>query len=138
MSRKSLHLLLLLISWTVSFAQTPGSNLALRDTNRCYTPTELKAIALKLINGAECDTLLKVANLTLIAQDKVVKSQKETIETQDIRYLETEHAVDECNTSKEAVKKELKKATRRLKWVKVGWAATAVAEAALVVYFMIH
>jgi hypothetical protein len=97
-----------------------------KDTSRCYTPAELKAIALKLISGAECDTLLKVAKLTIVAQDSVVKSQKVTIDEQDIRYLTTEHAVDECVIQKEALKKDLKKAKRRLVWTKVGWAATAV------------
>lgn len=118
--------MLLLISWTVSSAQTPGLARVSKDTSRCYTPAELKAIALKLISGAECDTLLKVAKLTIHAQDTVIKSQAKTIFDQDARYYKTEHLVDECELEKEAIKKDLKKAKRRLVWTKVGWAATAV------------
>lgn len=115
-----------MISWTVSSGQTPGSSLVSKDTKRCYDTTELKAIALKLIHGAECDTLLKIAKLTITAQDTVIKSQAKTIEKQDIRYITTEHAVDECEIAKEVIKKDLKKAKRRLIWTKVGWAATTV------------
>jgi hypothetical protein len=125
-SKKSLLLWLLLISWTQSSAQTQGSSLALRDTNRCYTPTELKAIALKLIHGAECDTLLKIANLTITAQDTAIKSQAKTIEKQDLRYITTEHLVDEVTLQRDAIKKDLKKSKRRLVWTKVGWAITTV------------
>lgn len=126
MNRRSLHLLLLLISWTVSFAQTPGSSPASKDTVRCYTPVELRAIALKTIRAAECDTLLKVANAIIIKDSLAIKSQKKTIDQQDLRYITTEHLVDECVLQKEVLKKDLKKAKRRLVWTKVGWAATAV------------
>lgn len=60
------------------------------------------------------------------AQAAAIQSQAKTIEKQDIRYLTTEHAVDECEVAKEAIKKDLKKAKRRLVWTKVGWAATTV------------
>ena len=126
MSKRNLHLLLLLISWTVSSAQTPGLVRVPKDTVRCYTPTELRAIALKLVSGAECDTLLKIAKLTMSAQDTAIKSMKTTIDQQDLRYLTTEHMVDECELAKKILQKDLKKAKRRLVWTKVGWAATSV------------
>lgn len=138
MSKRSLHLLLLLISWTALSGQTPGSSRVSKDTSRCYTPTELKAIALKLISGAECDTLLKVAKLTIIAQDTVIKSQAKTIDKQEVRYQETEHLVDVCTLEKEVIKKELKKAKRRLVWTKVGWAFTTVALTVTTVVALIH
>lgn len=106
--------------------QTQGSLRVSKDTTRCYTPAELRAIALKTIRANECDTLLKVANAIITAKDTVIKSQAKTIDKQDLRYITTEHAVDECEVAKEAVKKDLKKAKRRLVWTKVGWAATAV------------
>lgn len=138
MSKRSLHLLLLLISWTALSGQTPGSSRVSKDTTRCYDPSELKAIALKLISGAECDTLLKVAKLTMAAQDTAIKSQAKTIEKQDIRYLETEHLVDICTLEKEVIKKDLKKVKRQLIVVKIGWAATAVIGAVTTVLALIH
>lgn len=126
MSKKSLHLLLLLISWTVLSGQTPGLNLALKDSSRCYYPSELKVIALKLISGTECDTLLKIARLTIITQDTAIKSQAKIIEKQDIRYVEAEHLISLSNNEKEVLRKDLKKTKSRLTWTKVGWVATTV------------
>jgi hypothetical protein len=60
------------------------------------------------------------------AQDTAIKSMKITIDQQDIRYITTEHLVDECMLQQNVLKKDLKKAKRRLVWTKVGWAATAV------------
>lgn len=138
MNRKNLHLLLLLISWTVSSAQTPGLTRVLKDTSRCYTPTELKAIALSLIQGKECDTLLKVANLTMAAQSNAIHSMQVTIDDQDLRYLTTEHLVDVCKLEKEVLQKDLKKAKNRLIWTKVGWAATAVVLTVTTVLALVH
>ena len=138
MNRRNLHLLLLLISWTVSSAQTPGLARVSKDTSRCYTPIELRAIALKLVSGAECDTLLKIAKLTMSAQDTVIKSQKITIEQQDIRYLTTEHLVDECVLQKEALKKDLKKAKRKLIATQIAWAATGVILTITTVLALVH
>ena len=96
------------------------------DSLRCYTPFELRAISNKLIDGAECDTLLKVANRTIVAQDTVIKSQAKTIVKEDLRYKTTEHLVNLCTTEKEVLKKDVKKLKNRLIWTKVGWAFTSV------------
>lgn len=81
---------------------------------------------MKLIDGRECDTLLKVANAIITQKDTTIASQARTITKQDIRQMTTEHLVDECETEKTAIKKDLKKTKRRLTWTKVGWAATTV------------
>jgi hypothetical protein len=104
---------------------------------RCYTPYELRKISDKLIDGAECDTLLKIANATITAKDSAIVSLQKTVTQQDERHLKSEHAIDECETAKQAKQDEIDKRDRRLKWTKVGWAATAVAEAALILYFMV-
>jgi hypothetical protein len=72
------------------------------------------------------------------AQDTVIKSQKITIDKQDIRYLTTEHLVDECMLQQTVLKKDLKKAKRRLVWTKVGWAATAVVLTVTTVLALVH
>lgn len=126
MSKKSLLLLLLLISWTVLFGQTRAWSQGSKDTIKCYTPAELRAIAFKLISGAECDTLLKIANVISKEKDTTIASQARTIIKQDIRQITTEHLVDECQLTKRALQKDLKKARRHLLWTKVGWAGTTV------------
>lgn len=98
----------------------------------------MRAIALKLISGAECDTTLKIANLTIAAQDTVINSQAKTIEKQEVRYTTAESLVKTITTERDTAKKDLKKAKRRLTWTKVGWAATAVALTITTVLALIH
>lgn len=136
MNKRSLIPLLLWLSLIPLSGNAQGSKPP-KDSLTCYTPTELLGIADALTDGAMADSLLKIANLTIKADSNAIKSQKKTIEDQDLRYLETEHLVDECENDKTALKAQAKKDARKLKWTKVGWAATAVAEAVLVVYFMI-
>jgi hypothetical protein len=137
-NKRSLHLLLLLISWTVLSGQTQGSSLVSKDTKRCYDTTELRSIALRLISGVECDTLLKVAKLTIAAQDTVIKSQAKTIDIQEVRYHTTERLAKEYLDQKQVVQKELKKAKRRLVWTKIGWAATTVVLTTTTILALIH
>jgi hypothetical protein len=106
--------------------QTPGSSLVSKDTSLCYTAPESRAIAQALIRGTECDTLLKIANRIIAAQNTAIVSLQTTINKQDLRYSTTEKLVTECVTQKEVLKKDLKKAKRKLIWTKIGWAATAV------------
>ena len=98
----------------------------------------MRVIALKLISGAECDTVLKIAKLTIANQDTALKSQAKTIDKQEVRYKKIEGLVDQCNVEKEGLKKEIKKAKRRLTWTKVGWAATAVILTITTVLALIH
>jgi hypothetical protein len=91
-----------------------------------------------LINGQECDTLLKISKLTINAQSKVITSMQTTITDQDTRFLDATHLADQYLAEKQAVEKDLKKARRRLLWTKVGWAATAVIGAVTTVLALVH
>ena len=97
-----------------------------RDSLRCYTPYELRAISNKLIDGAECDTLLKIANAVIKDQDKTIISLQQTTSKQDERYTKTNHLVTLCESEKKLLEKDLKKYKRRLLWTKVGWLSTSV------------
>lgn len=57
----------------------------------------------------------------------MITSQARTITKQDIRYITTKQLVDEKEIQKVIIEKDLKKARRRIKWIKVGWAITTVA-----------
>lgn len=97
-----------------------------KDTIKCYTSTELKAIALKLISGAECDTILKISKLTVNAQDSVINSQNKTILAQENRYNSTENLIKQKEVEITTYKKELKKSKNKLVLTKIGWAATSI------------
>jgi hypothetical protein len=103
------------------------------DSLRCYTPFELRAISNKLIDGAECDTLLKIANATIETQDTLVVSLQQTIIKQDDRYIKTNHLITMCEAQKVAIQKDLKKCKRRLLWTKIGWLSTSVVSVILIV-----
>ena len=82
-----------------------------RDSLRCYTPYELRAISNKLIDGAECDTLLKIANAVIKDQDKTIISLQQTTSKQDERYTKTNHLVTLCESEKKLLEKEGVKVT---------------------------
>lgn len=133
LNRKRLFLLLLCFSWIVLSAQTPDFP-KVDSSKACYTKSELQAIAGKLIDGAQCDTALKVARAVIVAKDTVIASQKRTIAQQDTRNLTSEHLTDECETDKTALKADLKAANTKIKWIKAGWITTTIAETILLIW----
>lgn len=128
MKRDNLLLVLLLTSWTVLFAQVPGSQFGppIKDSMTCYTPTELRAVAMNVVDGQECDTLLNIAHQAIAYKDTTIASQKRTIEKQEVRYLETEHLADEYKSQKETAEQEVKDQKKAKKWILAGWAGTSV------------
>ncbi|TXG79951.1 MAG: hypothetical protein E6R13_09055 [Spirochaetes bacterium] len=128
MKRNSLLLVLLLTSWTVLFGQVPGSQYGppIKDSMTCYTPTELRAVAMSLVNGQECDTLLKIAHQAIVYKDTTIASQKRTIEKQEVRQLDTEHLADEYKGQKEAAEQALKDEQKKKKWILAGWGSTTI------------
>lgn len=128
MKRNSLLLVLLLTSWTVLFGQVPGSQYGppIKDSMTCYTPTELRAVAMTLVNGQECDTLLKIAHQAIVYKDTTIASQKRTIEKQEVRQLDTEHLADEYKGQKEAAEQALKDEQKKKKWILAGWGSTTI------------
>ena len=128
MKRNSLLLVLLLTSWIALFGQVPGSQYGppIKDSMTCYTPTELRAVAMTLVNGQECDTLLKIAHQAIVYKDTTIASQKRTIEKQEVRQLDTEHLADEYKGQKEAAEQALKDEQKKKKWIFAGWGGTTV------------
>lgn len=116
------------------FGQTPDSPL---DSMTCYTPSEMRVLAVRIIDYKECDTLNKFNQLIINALKDDISSQDRQLVDQENRYKSTERLAKEYQIERDAAKSELKKARRKIKWIKVGWATTAIAEAALIIYFMI-
>lgn len=128
MKRNSLLLVLVLFSWTVLFAQLPASQYGppIRDSLTCYTPTELRAVALTLVNGQECDTLLKIAHQAIMYKDTTIASQGRTIEKQEVRQITTQVLADQYKAQKEAAENSLKDEKTKKKWILAGWGTTTV------------
>ena len=104
-----------------------------QDSTKCYNLTELRIIARKLIEGRECNELLKVSNNILENQDTIIVSLQQTIIKQDDRYIKTNHLITMCEAQKVAIQKDLKKYKRRLLWTKIGWVTTSVVSVILIV-----
>jgi hypothetical protein len=113
-------------------------SLASKDTIRCYTPSELRSIALKLIDGKECDTLLKTARLEIGAKDTVIASQSRELVKQENRYYSCERLVKEKEIQITGLKEDKKKIKLKLTLTQIGWAVTTVGLSVLTVLALIH
>ena len=119
-------LMLISISWTASYAQVG-------EPVKCYTQTELKAIADKMVRSHECDSLLDVTELQLqaltdksyalqmanAAKDKTINDYKGVSDLKEGIIAGKDGEI-------EGLTKSLKKERRKARWLKVGWAATTV------------
>ncbi len=134
MKKQSLYLILLLqISWTQQFAQS-----GVKDTSRCYGITQLRLIAKTAVDLNTCDTLLSTSKKIIANRDTMIKEKDYTI----TQYSHTVGIKDQIIKNREdtiAVRnKTIKKLNRHKKAILIGWAGTAILEAALIIYFMIR
>ncbi len=134
MKKQSLYLILLLqISWTQQFAQS-----GVKDTSRCYGITQLRLIAKTAVDLNTCDTLLSTSKKIIANRDTMIKEKDYTI----TQYSLTVGIKDQIIKNREdtiAVRnKTIKKLNRHKKAILIGWAGTAILEAALIIYFMIR
>ena len=81
---------------------------------------------------------MKVAKLTMTAQDTVIKSQERTILIQENRYKSTERLVKEKEIEITNLKKDIKKAKRKLIATQIAWAATSVILTITTVLALVH
>jgi len=117
-------LLLLLISWTVSYAQPGKPN---TDTIRCYGITELQHIAASLVSGRGCDTLLSNANAKLANRDSLIKEKNFEITNDTIALRLKDGVIDIRNTTITNLNDDVTKLKRQKKWLQFGWASSIVA-----------
>lgn len=68
---------LLLLSWTVSYAQL---GLSTTDTIRCYNVTELRKIAKTATNLELCDSLLTVSKKRLDVQSTIIAEKNKQLD----------------------------------------------------------
>jgi cob(I)alamin adenosyltransferase len=114
------------MSLTVLYGQT-GS----KDTLTCYTNTELKKIATKVVYANECDTLVSLINQQLALKDSVIQRLDSTItiknsmiNSQDSVILLKDTIINVKNDDMDLMMHEIKKVNQKLKWAKVGWVSS--------------
>ena len=130
MKNSSLYLiLLLLLSWTVSFAQT-GKPAA--DTIKCYGLTELRYIAGTIVAGRACDTLLQDANTKIANRESLIKEKEVEIFSLNKQISLKDQLILKKEEDVKAINLNLDKEKRNHKWTKYGWGATTVLLVSLV------
>lgn len=117
--------MLLINSLTVSYGQTG-------DTLTCFTNQELKNIAGKLIYAKECDTVKTLLEQKVMLKDSIITSLDKTIASKDLFIMNNESILlmkDNIITKREQdiqlLLDKVKKTKKKIKWLHVGWAATA-------------
>lgn len=133
MKKQSLYLILLvLISWTQLSSQS-----GVKDTTRCYGITQLKLIAKTAVDLNTCDTLLSTSKKIIANRDTMIKEKDYTITQYSLTVGLKNQQIKNREDSLTVKEKKIHKLNNQKKWIKAGWAATAIVEAALIIYFMI-
>lgn len=114
--------MLLLINWTVSFAQSgrPG-----QDTVKCYGFTELRYIAASLIELDACDTLLSTTKKMVANRDSMIVEKDVEISGLSGQLLLKEKIIADKDKDINDLNLKLDNANNANKWLKIGWGATA-------------
>ena len=132
MIKLNLCILLILLSSIALFSQSSA------DTSRCYGVTDLRKIALKLTEGQECDTLLKIADSQLSNRDTTIVYLNEVISGFKQESSLKESIILARETELKAVNLQLKKTKRKLVFTKAGWLLTTLSLTSTTIYFFIH
>jgi hypothetical protein len=105
-----------------------------KDSTICYSQQELRVISFKLIEGNECDTLLKISNKQLDYSDSIILSQKDII-TKQLSKLNIKDTIIKLQYNKlNHVINNLSSSQSKLKWTKIGWAITTSIMGSLCLY----
>jgi hypothetical protein len=108
------------------------------DSSICYDKPILQKIALRLIEANECDTLLSICEQTSVVKDSLIAGQTRIINNQDSQIKLEEEINVRYTQQILALENDLKKANRKIKWIKLGWASTSVALGGALIYFIIN
>ena len=120
--------MLLTMSWTALYGQIGN------DTLTCYNNSELKLIATRVIRANECDTLLFLSQAELTLKDSIINSLNQTIDVKD-SIISINRSINQDNgniivlqlNQISTLESEVKKLSRKNKFLKVGWGISLLA-----------
>lgn len=84
-----------------------------------------------------CDTLLSTSKKIIANRDTMIKEKDYTITQYSLTVGLKNQQIKNREDSLTVKEKKIHKLNNQKKWIKAGWAATAIVEAALIIYFMI-
>ena len=120
-------MMLILISSTASYAQTLRLD---SDTVHCYDRSEMRAIALRVIDATECDTITALLEEEIAVRDSVISAQDKIIAAKyaevNLHKTMLEDSDQLAKNLEEDLRLEIKKHKRtKFKWY-VSLAATVI------------
>lgn len=111
------------LSWTASYAQTLEIS---NDTVHCYDRNDMRAIALRVIEATECDTISSMLEAEIILRDSIIRvkdfkiaSLKSEIEIRKSMLEEYEDALANCkyNLSMEQIRHKRTKRNWKITYI---------------------
>lgn len=108
--------MLISVSWTVSSAQTLRLD---SDTVHCYDREDMKAIALRVIEATECDTITSLLQEEIAIRDSVMDAQQKVITTKEKELTLKQTMLEDTEQLAQNYQEELKNEAKHHKATKV-------------------
>jgi len=110
--------MLISISWTASSAQTLQLD---SDTVHCYDRSEMRAIAMKAIEGTECDTVASILQEEIAVRDSVISAQEKIISAKDSEITLGKTLLEDSEQMVTNLEEEFKTEVKHHKRTKIKW-----------------
>ena len=111
-------MMLIFISSTASYAQTLRLD---SDTVHCYDREDMRAIALRVIEATECDTISDLLYGEISMRDSVISAQEQIISAKDKEITLRQTMLEDSDQLAKNYEEELKLEIKSHKRTKVKW-----------------
>lgn len=117
------------LSWTASYAQTLELS---DDTVHCYDRNDMRAIAMRVIEATECDTIISIMQEEIAVRDSILETQHKQLQLKDSEITLLKTMLDDTETLYQNCTEELKTEARKHKATKIKWYVSLAAVIAAV------
>ena len=108
--------MLVWLSWTASYAQTLELS---NDTVHCYDRNDMRAIALRVIEATECDTITSILQEEIGVRDSIISAQHEVITAKDKEITLKQTMLEDSDQLAQNYQEELKNEAKHHRGTKV-------------------
>ena len=109
-------MMLISISWTASSAQTLKLD---SDTVHCYDRNDMRAIALRVIEATECDTITSLLQEEIGVRDSIISAQHDLISAKDKEITLKQTMLEDTEQLAQNYQEELKNEAKHHRATKV-------------------
>lgn len=110
--------MLVWLSWTASYAQTLELS---NDTVHCYDRNDMRAIAMRVIEATECDTIISIMQEEIALRDSIMETQQKQLKLKDSEIAMLRTMVDDVETLYQNCTEELQAEVKKHKGTKIKW-----------------